>query len=99
VLCWDLATTGAVEDTPHKEVIAEVFKPMFGCGGHEKKVAGLEWIPLAVVKQNAPPANYEIYLVLLVRRLFIRARGGPEHYVEGAALQNADRALARRDAC
>ena len=38
-------------------------------------------------------------VVLFVRRLFIRARGCSEHYVEGAALQNADGALAHRDAC
>jgi hypothetical protein len=29
----------AVEYTPHKKVIAKVFESMFGCGGHEQKVA------------------------------------------------------------
>ena len=38
-LCLDLASIGAVEDTPHKEVIAVVFESVLGRGGHEKKVA------------------------------------------------------------
>src|SRR5262249_23536144 len=52
-------------------------------------------------KQNASPANDDVNLVLFMRRLFIRARWCPEFHVEGAALQNADGALAGggRDAC
>src|SRR5262245_10807825 len=38
-LCRDLASIGAVENTPHKEVIAVVFESMLDRGGHEKKVA------------------------------------------------------------
>src|SRR5262245_30683383 len=95
-LCWNLATTGAVEDTPHKEVIAEVFKSMFGCGGHEKKVPRLKPVPLAIVKQNASPANHDVDLVLFVRRLLVRACRCTEFHVEGAALQNDDGALAGR---
>src|SRR5262249_49561524 len=92
-LCGTPAAVGPEEAPPHKEVIAEVFKSMFGCGGHEKKVARLESVPLPIVKQNASPANHDVNLVLLVRRLFIWARWRPEFYVEGAALQNTDGAL------
>jgi hypothetical protein len=67
---------------------------MLDSGGHEQKVAGLEWVPLAIVKQNASAANDDVNLVLCVRRLFIRARGRREFYVGAAASQKADGALA-----
>src|SRR5262249_7707159 len=93
----DLAAAGPVEDPPHQEVVAKIFKPMVGPGGHEKEVAGLEGVPLAIVKQDATAANDDVDLVLCVRRLLIRARRRPEDDVEGAAAQNTDGALAGRD--
>ena len=38
-LCWDLATTGAVEDNPHGEVLGKVLETMLGPRGHEQQVA------------------------------------------------------------
>jgi hypothetical protein len=38
-LSRNLAATRAIEDTPHKEIIAELFKSVLGPGRHEKKVA------------------------------------------------------------
>jgi hypothetical protein len=93
-LGWDLASTGAVENNPHNQVIAEGFESMLGSGGHEQKVAWLEWVPLAIVKQNPSAANDNVNLVLCVRRLLIRTGGRREFYFEGAAPQKADRALA-----
>jgi hypothetical protein len=69
---------------------------MLGRGGNEKKVACVEGVPLAIVKKNASPANYDVCLVLFVRRLFIGARRCSELDVEGATLQNADGALVRQ---
>src|SRR5262249_31273665 len=76
-------------------IIAEVFKAVLGPGRHEKKVSRLESTPFAVVKEYASPAKHDVKLVLFVRRLFIRSRGHPKCYIEGATLQDADGAPAR----
>src|SRR5262249_39048234 len=94
-LGWHLAAFRTVEDPPYQEVITAVFKPVFGRGGNEQEIACFELVPLAVVKQNASPANDDVNFVLLVRRLYIRARRRPENHIERAALQNADGSLAR----
>src|SRR5262249_22921935 len=51
-------------------------------------------------EENASAADHDVDLVLLVRRLVVRARRRPQYHVEGAALQQADGAPVRavRDA-
>ena len=89
-----VASGWPVEYAPHKQVVARILESVLGCGGHEKQVAHLESLPLAIVKQNAPPANHEVDLVLFVRCLLVGASGRPEYYVKGATMQNADGSLA-----
>ena len=95
-LCGDLAPLRAVKDNPHGEVLGKVLEMMLGSRGHEHKVAWLEWVPLAVVKQEASAANDDINLVLCVRGLLVWRHGERELYVKGAALQEADGVFARR---
>jgi len=77
----DLASPGAVEDHPHGEVLAEVLETMLGPCGHEQKIARLERVPLAVVKQDAPAADDDVDLVLRMRRLLVRGRREGELHV------------------
>jgi hypothetical protein len=94
-LCWDLATTGAIEDNPHGEVLGKVLETMLGSRSHEQKVACLEWVPLAIVKEDTSAADDDVDLVLCVRNLLVRGHREGEFYIKGAALQKADGVLAR----
>lgn len=87
-------SAGSVEHTPHEQIVAKVLESMLSCGPHEKQVAGLKWIALAVVKQDTATANRDVQLVLFVWSLLIGARRCAEAHIERAALQDVDGALA-----
>src|SRR5262249_29799317 len=95
----NLATTGAVEDDPHGEVLGKVLEAMLGSRSHEQEIARPERVPLAVMKEDAAAADDNVNLVLGVRRRRPRERRKAterEHGLQGAALQKADGVLARR---
>jgi len=94
-LCRDLAARGAIEDHPHGEVLSKVLEPMLDSRCYEQQVARLEGMPLAVVKEDAAAADDDVELVLGVRRLLIRGYRKRELYVQGTALQKAERVFAR----
>src|SRR5262245_55648470 len=68
---------------------------MLGARGHEEAVAGLEWIALVVVKEDALAPDDDVDLVLLVRSLSVRRHGKGKLHVQRTALQEADGVLAR----
>src|SRR5262245_8506081 len=64
--------------------------------GDEQEVARLKGVTLAVVKEAAPAASDDVNFVLVVRRLFVRARWSAKYDVQSGAFKNADGTLARR---
>ncbi len=77
---------------------------MLSSRSHEKKVAWLELITLAVMKKDAAATEDDINLILGVRSRWPWERREPserKHDVQGPALQEADCMLARRsrDTC
>jgi hypothetical protein len=84
-----------VEHDPHSEVLAELVETVLRPCGHEQKVARLEWIPLALMKEDASPADDDVHLVLCVAGWLCRPlRRRREPHVEAPALQHADGVLA-----
>ena len=70
---------------------------MLGSRSHEQKIARLERVPLAVMKEDAAATEDDVNLVLGVRSRRPRQRGEAterEHGLQGAALQHAHRVLA-----
>jgi hypothetical protein len=94
----NLATPGAIEEDPYRQVLREVLESMLDSRGHEEEIAWPERVPPAVVKEDAAPMDDDVDLVLLVRRRLALARHeSPERElgVEGAPLQDPDGVLAR----
>jgi hypothetical protein len=69
---------------------------MLGPGSDKQEIARLEPIPLAIVDENASTANDYVDFILRVGRLLIRRHRERELYVQGATLQDENRALAGR---
>src|SRR4029450_2884862 len=91
----DPPPSGAIEYSPHEQVVAEVFEVMVDSGGYEEKVTRLERISHAIVEQDASTADDDVDLVLCMRRLFVGACRRRELHVERAVAENA---LATRSA-
>jgi hypothetical protein len=83
-----LAAARAIENAPHCEVLCNVLELMLDTGSHEQEVAWLEWLALAVVKENASASQDDVKLVLLVRCLWDGALRDGERDIESATLQN-----------
>src|SRR5580692_9374930 len=84
----------AVKYTPQSDVLGNVLELMLDPRSDEQEVARLEPVSLAVVNEYSSAANDEVNLVLCMRRLLVRAQGEAKGYVESAALQDHDGALA-----